>query len=162
VNKVTQVNNGYRRPPERGEAERKGEVAKAVFQAMQVMGAVSEVGDTINAVYKSLPLALRRKLRDENGKALNWSDQLRALIGHYDEINVPRAVALILIQNLDDVVAAAQGQPFDKALQKLVPDYLTRMAVRQAIRWAVWESGVDIPQLPQIEDSLKKLGVLEK
>lgn len=160
INAVASVVAGPVRPPDANTHERKPGGSRAVWLAMQTVGAVSEIADVVDATYKALPSQIRRDALEANGKTLNTAEKLKQLYEHYKEIDLAKAIALIIVQNIDDLISAKIAEPFDKWLQKAVPDFLTRQAVRQAIRWAYWESNMEddldkiLPDRPNLESLL--------
>lgn len=139
-----------------GVRESKGNIAKAVSTALDVMGSLSEIGDDIDSVYKSLPASIRRDALAEFGKSLTWRDKLEVIYENVNEIDIKRLVAGLITSRVDDFIAAKISEPLDKALQVAVPDYLTRLGVRQAIRWAYWtlELPSPIPEAPSTQGLL--------
>lgn len=137
--------NGYRDKPGRNQRERKGGLSKALSFALDFAGALSEIGDDIDSFYKSLPASTRRLLRKRNGKALTWDQKAQAIYYFWDQIDLEVAVAGMITSRIDDMVVGMMHAPFDKALQKVVPDYLTRQLVRQGIRWAYWKLDMESP-----------------
>lgn len=139
------------RPPGPRVKERKGKVSQAVYVAMETLGALSEIGDFIDAFYKALPASIRRGVRDDLGRSPNFADKLRVMWEHYDQIDMTQGVKNFIKAQVEDLLTGIASQPFDKALQKMFPDYLQRMAVRQALRQALRQLGIENPFSPSIE-----------
>lgn len=142
----------------KGVKESKGNIAKAVSHALDVMGALSEVADDLDALYKSLPASIRKRAYIDKGKSLDWQEKATVIWYNIDSIDIKKFAAGLITTRVDDYVASQIARPLDKALQVAVPDYLTRLGVRQAIRWAYWTSGQKspIPQAPSSQRLLPK------
>lgn len=163
------VNNGFRRSPGRGEKERKGLVARVIWVAMNTLGAVSEFEDAIKAIYKALPKKIRAEAFVKNGKHnLSPANKLIQLILHYDQIDMQRAVAFLILGQVDDLIASMQSAQYDRRMRAMQPDFEQRMATRAAVRWARKLAGEDSPNFEDgglgqvsVEDQLRKLGYLD-
>lgn len=118
---------------------------------METLGALSEIGDFIDAFYKALPASIRRRVREDLGRSPNFADKLRVMWEHYDQINLAEGVKNFIKAQLEDLLTGIASTPFDKAMQKMFPDYLQRMAARQALRQALRELGIDNPLSPSIQ-----------
>lgn len=154
--------NGFRRPPASHEREGKSNLDRTIWGALTVLGIASEFRDLTDAVYKALPLKLRRELREKYGHNLSWWEKMQELGAHMYEIDISKAVALAILSNIDDMIAAKLGQPYDKIMRKIFPDLKTRLMIRYAIRTAWIKSKFDFKFQPGVEKILRDAGIISK
>lgn len=84
-----------RKPPPKGTKERKVAIAVGGIPA-KIISAVTETADVISAIFKALPGNIKAKYGRKP------QDKARAIYDHYDKVDIPRALANLLAQQVSD------------------------------------------------------------
>lgn len=161
INEYMKVNQGFRKPPEKHVKEVKTKGERALWRLLSAIGRYSEVQDAAKALYKGLPLKLRKQIWKENGgREPRPEMKIFYIIVNVDKMDWGEGITHLVASSIDDALAAMTSH--DNLFRSTHRKFTGRMLTRSA-----WNEMVEgHPELeadaPSVEKWLVDNGLLGK